>query len=214
MGNQTNPQAGTVIKRTFSVNDFSAPDDKGHIEGHAAVFEKRANIGGLFYEVIERGAFDECDFTDVPFLINHDKRKLPVARSRRNNGNSTMKISVDNVGLLVAADLDIENNPEARGLYSAVKRGDVDGMSLEFRVKEQLWENRNAKMPTRVIKKFAKVYEVSAVNDPAYSETDIHARGSLEDDRLALESVRKAYELENSKQLEIARLKLKIMMEV
>ncbi len=214
MDNNPNPQTEAIIKRKFVVNDFATTDEKGKIEGHAAVFNQRADIGGLFYETIERGAFDGCDFTDVPFLINHDKRKIPIARSRRNNGNSTMIISVDNVGLLISANLDIENNLEARSLHSAVKRGDVDGMSFEFRVKKQRWAGLDTKIPTRVIEKFEKVFEVSAVNDPAYSETDIYARGSLDSDRLTLESVRSKYELDNSTNLEAEKLKIQIMMEV
>ena len=164
------------------------------LSGLAAVYESRTNIGNLFHEVIERGAFEETDLTDVLFFVNHDMTKIPLARSRRNNGNSTMQLRVDERGLCVAPTLDIENNAEARSLYSAVKRGDITGMSFLFTVKEDTWEDLDKSIPTRRIKKVARVREVSAVNFPAYDATEIHAREtrSLESDAIALENARAA----------------------
>lgn len=171
-----------MITRSFNVADFRTivgDKETRSIEGHPVVFDSTTNIGNYFFERIERGAFDECDLTDVLFFVNHNMNKIPLARSRRNNGNSTMQLRVDDKGLYVKADLDIENNQEARALYSAIERGDIDGMSFAFRIKEQRWENLDSDMPTRVITKFAKVFEVSAVNNPAYSQTDINARDKM-----------------------------------
>jgi hypothetical protein len=127
------------VVRSFNVADFkTTQDEKYNIEGHAAVFNQRTSIGGWFNEVIERGAFDECDFDDVLFFVNHNMNKIPMARSRRNNGNSTMKLEIDEVGLFIRADLDIENNSEARTLHSSISRGDIDGMSFAFKIKEVL----------------------------------------------------------------------------
>lgn len=152
-----------LIRRNYNIFDImtrSQEDDNGikKIEGHPVVFEQTTDIGGYFYEVIDRGAFDECDLTDVLLFVNHNQNKIPLARSRRNNGNSTMHLQIDNIGLFMSADIDIDNNPEARALYSAIKRGDLDGMSFAFRIKEQEWLNLDTKMPTRRIKKFAKLY--------------------------------------------------------
>ena len=185
------------------------------ITGHPAVFNSPADIGGCFEEVIEPGAFDDCDMTDVLLFTNHRDMKIPLARSRRNNGSSTMTLTVDDIGLKMDADLDVENNQEARALFSAIERGDVEGMSFCFRVNEQTWDNLDTDYPTRNITKIAKVYEVSAVNEPAYADTDISAR-----DKAALESARKAVEtarsasLESEKELEIYRLRNEIMAQV
>jgi HK97 family phage prohead protease len=158
----------------------------------AAVYESRANIGGLFYEVIDRGAFDDTDFTDVLFFVNHDLNKIPLARSRRNNGNSSMQLHVDERGLNIETNLDVENNAEARSLTSAIKRGDITGMSFLFNVKEDAWEELDAKIPTRRIKRIGRVREVSAVNFPAYEATEISTREfrSLDSDLKALENAR------------------------
>jgi len=202
------------VVRSFNVSDFKTTEnERFNIEGHAAVFNQTTTIGEWFYEVIERGAFDGCDFDDVLFFVNHNQKKIPLARSRRNNGNSTMVLKVDDVGLFMQADLDTENNAESKTLHSSISRGDIDGMSFAFRIKEQTWENLDTDMPTRRIKKIAKVYEVSAVNQPAYSDTDINARDkeALENAKNALENARST-ELDNSTDLEIERLRIQILM--
>jgi HK97 family phage prohead protease len=197
-----------IVKRAYTVNDFKAETraegEKRGVVGHAAVFDQMTNICGWFNEVIERGAFDEADLTDVLFFVNHDLQKIPLARSRRNNGNSTMLLSIDQIGLLVDADVDTENNTEARSLYSSISRGDMDGMSFMFRIKEDKWENLDTDMPTRRILKIAKVFEVSAVNMPAYVGTDISAR-----DQAALDSARQA--LERAKELESSRSEVELL---
>jgi HK97 family phage prohead protease len=205
-----------LLTRAFKVTDFRATQVQdelgGRLEGHAAVFNSKTNIGDWYYEIIERGAFDGTDFDDVLFFINHNANKIPLARSRRNNGNSTMQLNIDDVGLFVRATLDLENNPEARQLYSSIGRGDIDGMSFMFRVKEHSWEDLDTDMPTRHILKIAKVYEVSAVNWPAYPLTDINARdkSALDNAKLVLENAR-SQELENSKAIDIQKLKNKII---
>ncbi|WP_292018400.1 HK97 family phage prohead protease [Megasphaera sp. UBA4382] len=163
------------------------------IDGHAAVYNRQTDIGDWFHEIIEPGAFDGCDLTDVPFIVNHDSRKIPLARSRNNNGNSTLTLTIDNVGLAFTASVDTENNPEARQLYSAIQRGDIDGMSYCFRIQEDRWTDLDQDMPTRHILKISKVFEISAVTFPAYKDTDINARSEqmvLESAREALESAR------------------------
>jgi len=185
-------------------------DGKNKVEGHPAVFDRQTDIDGWFGEVIERGAFDDCDLTDVLLFVNHDMKKIPLARSRRNNGNSTMTLDVDETGLHMNATLDVENNPDARAVYSAIERGDMDGMSFCFTVKEQKWSDLDTDYPTRHITKIAKVYEVSAVNFPAYTDTDISARSdreALDNARKAVETAKRQQELESS---ETEKLKLQI----
>lgn len=203
-----------VCRRKYAGQEFRAADQDGekHLTGHAAVFNSPTDIAGYFEEVIERGAFDGCDLTDVPFFVNHLENKIPLARSRNNNGSSTMKLTVDLTGLAIDARVDTDNNQEARAVYSAVERGDVTGMSFAFRVKEQKWEKLDTDYPTRRITKIGKVYEVSVVNDPAYEETDISARDkeALESARAALDSAR-SKELESSNEAEVYKLRNEIL---
>ena len=62
--------------------------------------------------------------------------------------------------------------------YSAVKRGDIQGMSFTFRVKSQEWINLDSDVPTRRIKEISIVHEVSIVNFPAYPQTSVNARAN------------------------------------
>lgn len=170
-------------------------DGEGVLTGRPIVYNQRTDIGGWFEEVIDSGALDGADLTDVRFLVNHDTRKIPLARSRRNNGNSTMQFSLDPEGMrLDWVKLDIKSNPEAAALYSAVSRGDISGMSFMFSVKGEKWDNLDTDYPTRHITEIGKVVEVSAVTFPAYEATTINARGkeALESARTALESARSA----------------------
>lgn len=206
------PNKDEMIVRSFGIPDIRAEEDSSTIEGHAAVYNQRTNIGNWFYEIIERGAFDTTDFDDVLFSTNHDLRKIPLARSRRNNGNSTMQLTIDEKGLFVRADLDIEGNSEAKSLYSAVKRGDISGMSFIFYIEEERWVDLDKDMPTRYISKIKRVKEVSAVNFPAYEGTDINARDkeALDNALAALDNARSS-ELDNSKELELLKLKNQIL---
>lgn len=209
MSKKNLPNKNEPIIRSFGIPDLTAKDDEHVIEGHAAVFGQKTLIGGLFYEVIERGAFDNCNFDDVLFSTNHDLKKIPLARSRRNNGNSTMQLGIDEQGLFVRASLDVEGNSEAKSLYSAVKRNDIDGMSFIFFGDEERWVDLDKEIPTRHILKIKSVREVSAVNFPAYEGTDINARDQavLDNAAMALENAR-SKELDNSKnELEIWQLR-------
>ncbi len=191
-------------------SDFQLEGNK--VQGLAAVLESRTNIGNLFVEVIERGAFDETDLTDVLLFVNHDMSKIPLARSRRNNGNSTMQLKVDERGLNIEATLDVEQNVEAKSLISAIHRHDITGMSFLFSIKEDSWEDLNSELPTRRIKKIARVREVSAVNFPAYEQTEINVRdtGSLDSEKQALEHAR-AQGVETQQRLKMWRLKNAIL---
>lgn len=167
------------------------------ITGRPIVYGQVTDIGP-FDEVIERGALDDTDLKDVPLLVNHDRSRIPVARSRNNTPNSTMQLNVDGQGMAISrADLDVENNSEARALYSAVRRGDITGMSFAFRVGDERWENLDSDHPTRHILRIEKVYEVSAVTYPAYDRTEIQARN-----KEALESARRELESARSKSLD------------
>lgn len=202
-------------RRSYDFEVSAGTDEQGAIiTGRPIVYNTRANIG-LFDEIIMPGALDKADLTDVRFLVNHDVSKIPLARSRRNTGNSTMQLSVDEYGMnLDWVRLDVENNAESRSLYSAVQRGDISGMSFMFSVARDEWDELESDHPTRRILEIGSVVEVSAVTFPAYNATEIYARSkeALESARSALESARqqRANPLE-SRLLELLKEKTKIL---
>lgn len=187
-------------------------EDTGYIiEGYAIVYEQKVSIGGWFDEVVKRGALDGADLTDVPLFIHHNGATIPLARSRKNNKNSTLKLTVNDIGLHFRGELDVENNSDAKALYSSVQRGDISGMSYSFRVSEEKWLNIDLPIPTREIYKFKKIGEISALWSPAYEGTSIEARDRELDssDKQALDSARSSLD-SGKNELEIEKLKLKI----
>ena len=173
------------------------------LEGRPIVYDSRTDLG-WYDEIIENGALTDTDLTDVRFLVNHNTDMIPLARSRNNNANSTMQMEVDGEGLKIRVDLDTENNAEAKSLYSAVKRGDISGMSFMFTVDGDRWEDMESEHPIRTVTDISKVFEVSAVTFPAYSDTSINARGlsgALESAKDSLESAKaEARAIEQRKQ--------------
>lgn len=195
--------------------EVRAEQDEEHgsiITGQPIVYDEPTDMG-WYREIIDNGALDQADLRDVRFLINHNTDMIPLARSRNNNANSTMQLAaVDGVGLSIRVDLDTENNTEAKNLYSAVKRGDITGMSFMFTVDEDRWEDLDSEYPTRHILSFSKVFEVSAVTFPAYEQTSIQARGlseALESAKTSLESAKA-----EAKAIDDKRKKVKLLCEL
>lgn len=201
-------------QRSYLFEIRAEETDTGNIvTGRPIVYNSRTDLG-WFDEIIEPGALNKTDLTDVRFLVNHDTSKIPLARSRRNNGNSTMQLTVDNDGMGIRVTLDTENNNEARALYSAVQRGDISGMSFMFGIRNEEWENLDSDHPTRHIKDISTVVEVSAVTFPAYESTEINARckGALDNARSAVETARQKRESSvDTDELELLKEKAKIL---
>lgn len=177
-------------QRSYCFEVRAEETEQGNIiTGRPIVYNSRTDMG-YYEEVIEQGALNGADLTDVRFLVNHDLSKIPLARSRRNNGNSTMQLNTDEQGMTIRVLLDTENNTEARALYSAVQRGDISGMSFMFGIDDEEWENMDSDYPIRHIRSISTVVEVSAVTFPAYESTEINARSkeALENARLTLEN--------------------------
>lgn len=188
------PKRDTMERRAYSFEIRANDTDGGTgiITGRPIVYESKTDLG-YFDEIIKRGALKGANLKDVRFLVNHDMSRIPLARSRNNNENSTMQLTPDDDGLSIRVTLDIANNSEARALYSAVQRGDISGMSFLFAVGEEDWAGLDTDHPTRTILSIAEVLEVSAVTFPAYEATEIETRskGALDNARArALDNAR------------------------
>ena len=192
-------------KETRAFNfEVRAEESEQHgtfITGTPIVFEQATDLGWC-QEKISRNALEGTDLKDVRFLVGHNTGMIPLARSRNNNENSTMQLIRTENGLDIRVDLDTENNAEARALYSAVKRGDMTGMSFMFVVDKDSWEDIESDYPKRTVEHIKTVLEVSAVAFPAYPQTTIQAasedtapdgaRASLESARQELKEKREA----------------------
>jgi len=204
---------------SFEIRAEENADHVGVITGRPIVYESKTDLG-YFEEVIARGALDHADLRDVRFLVNHDISKIPLARSRNNNANSTMQLMPDNQGMAIRVNLDVKNNSDARNLYSAIERGDISGMSFMFTVDDEEWQDLETEHPTRHIRKISNVVEVSAVTFPAYESTEISVRNkeALESAKLALENAKRsqqqALDSERRSELELAKIKFEALLKV
>lgn len=197
----------------FEVRAGEAADNGiRRVTGRPIVYGQRTNLG-YFDEIIEPGALDGTDLRDVRFLLNHDTSMVPMARSRRNNKNSTMQLTPDNEGLAMEATVDTANHAGARTMCSAIDRGDLDGMSFMFSVDSEEWEDLESDHPTRHILKIGTVVEVSAVTFPAYDQTEISTRCSqaLESARSAVDTARQQRAAVDTAELELEKLKAKYL---
>ena len=157
-----------------SLQDFSlVPREEGseeyRVKGTAVVFNTPTVMfecdGVKYCEIIDRHAFDGCDLSDVIFNYNHGGKV--VARLR----NKTLALAITERGLEVEADL--SGTQAGRELYEEIDGGYIDKMSFSFSVREAKYDSVTH---TRTITKVKKLYDVSAVDIPAYEETSISAR--------------------------------------
>lgn len=188
-----------------------AEDDNSMIvEGYATTFDQEYTLwdDGRYSvrEKISRSAFDETDMADVIMQYDHEGRVF--ARIK----NGTLKLTVDDHGLKIRADLG--GTELGRQLYEEIKGGYTDKMSFGFTVSkdERTEENDAANGKTiihRTITGIKKLYDVSAVSIPANPNTDIISARSIGEGLIAeAEEERLAYE---ERQMKIKRIK--IMME-
>jgi hypothetical protein len=161
------------ITMDVEIRALDTEDGSIRIGGYAATFNKEAT-GLNFREVIAPGAFTRTLQTDNPvfLLVNHDMGELPLAATQ----SGTLRLSEDQVGLRMDADLD-PSNPRAAEVASALRRGDVSKMSFAFTVAEG-GQTREEGLRTLTD---LDLYEVSIVTMPAYDSTTVGLRTAQED---------------------------------
>lgn len=193
--------------RSF-ICEVRAEQDEQHgayIVGMPVVYNQWTDMGWYREMIRESAMADGNALKDVRFLTGHNTSMVPLARSRNNNENSTMQLTPTPEGLVIRVNLDIENNAEARALYSAVKRGDISGMSFMMIVDrdKDVWTDVESDYPSREITSIIRVPEVSAVAFPAYEQTSIQVASedtALDSARASLESARQKLREERAAQ--------------
>lgn len=143
-------------------------DDRLFISGYFAVFNSNYEIWPGATESIDSNAFDNALSDDIRCLIDHETR-LVLGRNKA----GTLSLKPDSRGLW--GDVEINpNDQDAMNLYERVKRGDVDQCSFGFDIlDEEFVDNGDS---VHWIIKSVKLYEVSIVTFPAYTDTSVSAR--------------------------------------
>jgi HK97 family phage prohead protease len=177
-------------------------DEEMRLVGVPVVFEQETvlyEIDGVQYkEIIDRNAFSNAKIDDTVLNIDHEGK--PAAKTK----NGTLKLDLRSDGLHIEADL--SKNATGRELYEDVKNGFYDKMSFAFSVEA---DEYNRETHTRRITKIKRLYDVSCVTEPAYSQTSVSARSffdaEVEKERKALEDA-ELYEQRRKRLILMARI--------
>jgi len=191
------------MERRFDFETRALPQEDGKqelwVEGYAARFNSPTvlfEMGGVEYkEQVASDAFTEAKMDDVIFNYNHGGRVM--ARTR----NKTLQLAVDENGLFIRARLD--GTEEGRSLYQDIQNGYIDRMSYRYTVAAEAYDNENR---TWTLLRVKRLYDVSAVDIPAYEDTSIEAR-KADAEAVARESQRKV-------DTELARQRLAIKLKI
>ena len=160
--------------REYRGFEMRAAEEEGmKVTGYAAVFNTPAVLyedGEYQYkEQVDKKAFESAQMADVVMNYNHQGK--PVARTK----NGTLSLTADDVGLKITADL--SGTEEGRRLFEEIRGGYIDKMSFAFTVSEEAYDNNTH---TRTITGIKRLYDVAAVDIPAYDQTSISARDYFE----------------------------------
>lgn len=191
-----------MIERRFGIEARAdAEKQELWVEGYAVRFDSPTvlfEMNGIQYkEQICRGAFEGTKMDDVIFNYNHGGKVM--ARTR----NKTLQLEVDESGIKIRARLD--GTEEGRKLYEEISGGYIDRMSFRFTIKEESYDEDEHQWNVRQVK---RLYDVSAVDIPAYEDTSIEARKNSILEAEAQEQRKR----EAAAKLAKARLMLKVKM--
>lgn len=154
--------------------NFEENEDGLYVEGIVNETEQWSHELGLrrkFVEKITRGAFQNAldENKSIDFLCEHDKNKILATTQ-----NGSLQLFEDEQGLKMRAR--IIPTSYGKDTYELLKSGVMSNMSFGFKVVNDKWTKRSNGVFERVVDKL-KLYEVSAVRNPAYPKTAISARG-------------------------------------
>ena len=150
------------------------------IEGYAIKFNTVSEIlydkekRRFFREIIDREAITQelIDNSDIKFLFNHDKERL---LTRRNRGTGSLNVEVRDEGVYFS--FEIPSTSIGNDLKEMIRRGEVTTCSFAFSDGDNIqWDFSDREIPTRVVKSIRGLFDLSAVFDAAYSQTEISCR--------------------------------------
>lgn len=174
MTNTIEDRAATLTRETraFTVDELevrTGDDTKVTFDGIASKVDTPYAVRDMFgeyTETISAGAFKKTlkEKADVRLLVNHEG--VPLARSK----SGTLTLTA-NPHLRGVAELD-PANPDVQRIQSAMGRGDLDQMSIGFRVHRQEWNEDYTERSIREI----ELFDVSIVTFPASPTTSASLR--------------------------------------
>ena len=159
-----------------AAEEVEIPDERKIVTGYASTFNDPYTLyedeNWRFKEVVDARAFDNTDMSDVIMQFDHSGRVF--ARI----SNNTLKVTPDERGLLIEADLG--GTELGRQLYEEIRGGYTNKMSFGFTVDgDEMLDTKDVDgkaLTVRTITSVRKLYDVSAVSLPANDATSISVR--------------------------------------
>ncbi len=181
-----------IEQRNYNTEVRSVAEDSRKVKGYALLFNVESNDLGGFTEIIEEGALDGVlEISDVFALLNHDRSRGILARSKELRG--TLTLTVDSQGLKY--EFEAPNTALGDELLEMLKRGDITESSFAFSVAENgdEWIKGIGDTYLRRIIKFAKIHDVSPVYTPAYNGTVVDCKRFKEIQSIDTEEIKQYY---------------------
>jgi HK97 family phage prohead protease len=149
--------------------DTRAGDSASTIRGYALKWNSLSEDLGGFKEQFIQGAFANSLRKNPVFAFwSHDTAKI-LGSTR----NGSLEIKEDDLGLNFKVTLpDTQNGKDALTL---IRNKFITGMSFGFTPSVEEWNESDPKMLIRTVKE-ARLFEVSPVAMPAYSQSYVSAR--------------------------------------
>ena len=184
----------SIIERSYQgFENLRAEKDTRAIEGYAVVYNKRStkvidwDRWEVVEEVIEPGAITDelLRSCDIVACLEHNPDRM-LARCK--NGEGTLKLELDDVGLKFR--FSCPNTADGDFASEMVARGDITGCSFAYStdakvnvhyVKETTEDGKEQLV--RHVDKIDALYDVSIVRKPAYGDTEVEVKRSLDADR-------------------------------
>ena len=188
--------------RLLGGSELRAGGDSRKIEGRSIVFNSLSqDFGGWKEEISPDAISDEIiNASDILFLLNHSDSRGILGRKRKGSGSLSTEIREDGVYF----SFDAPQTSLGDELLEYLRRGDITQCSFAFTVDDDDWKEQEDGTYIRTIKKFHKIYDMSAVYTPAYTDTEVKcARFAEIKAQEAEEAKRKMEEMERQKEQEL-----------
>lgn len=146
------------------------------LAGVAAPFQSLSQDLGGFRERIRRGAFSRSLSSGVDVLCYPDHQDRATSILGR-TASGTLTLRQDDTGLRFRCQL--PDTTTGRDLFAVAKRGDLRGMSFEFRAQAESWSEENGVVIREIDD--LDLFAINPVLHPAYPATSVQvSRRALE----------------------------------
>ena len=166
-----------IDKKHIEIRKAEISSESGRtVSGYAVRFESESvNMG--FVEIIHRGAITDetIKSSDVFALLNHNENTV---LARCNRGTGSLSLKVDNDGVFY--EFEAPNTANGEELLEHIRRGEISQSSFAFTVSTEdgaeKWTKRSDGIIVREIFKIERLFDISPVYQPAYTETTCSKR--------------------------------------